>query len=303
MNFRFHIVSLTAVFFALAIGLVVGTAALNGPVADSLAGQVDGLGEQNEQLRDQVSQLRSELETQERIAAQLAPAALAGRLAGDRVVVVAAPSGVQYADEVIEMLGLAGASVTGSVELTPDFVDPNRSDALRDLAVAALPPSLKDGLPADGGGVANAAALLGGVLLSRTPGITESDQRSVLSAYTSRGFLVERKPVTGGAGSMILVTGPAAGDAQRNAALLATVAAFARTGQVVVGGIAATGAGNLITSVRSDPGLAVKISTVDNVATPTGQLVLAWATAEQLAGRPGHYGVGTGAKLFPTTTS
>ena len=36
INFRYHVVSLTAVFLALAIGLVVGTAALNGPVADSL---------------------------------------------------------------------------------------------------------------------------------------------------------------------------------------------------------------------------------------------------------------------------
>ena len=40
INFRYHVVSLTAVFLALAIGLVVGTAALNGPVADSLRGQV-----------------------------------------------------------------------------------------------------------------------------------------------------------------------------------------------------------------------------------------------------------------------
>ena len=41
INFRYHVVSLTAVFLALAIGLVVGTAALNGPVADTLSDQVD----------------------------------------------------------------------------------------------------------------------------------------------------------------------------------------------------------------------------------------------------------------------
>ena len=36
INFRYHVVSLTAVVLALAIGLVVGTAALNGPVVDTL---------------------------------------------------------------------------------------------------------------------------------------------------------------------------------------------------------------------------------------------------------------------------
>ena len=39
INFRYHVVSLTAVFLALAIGLVVGTAALNGPVADIAQGR------------------------------------------------------------------------------------------------------------------------------------------------------------------------------------------------------------------------------------------------------------------------
>ncbi len=46
INFRYHVVSLTAVFLALAIGLVVGTAALNGPVADSLNDQVNGISRQ-----------------------------------------------------------------------------------------------------------------------------------------------------------------------------------------------------------------------------------------------------------------
>ena len=36
INFRYHVVSLAAVFLALAIGLVVGTAAANGPIADTM---------------------------------------------------------------------------------------------------------------------------------------------------------------------------------------------------------------------------------------------------------------------------
>ena len=56
INFRYHVVSLTAVFLALAIGLVVGTAALNGPVADSLKDQVQGLNRDNSNLREQQNQ-------------------------------------------------------------------------------------------------------------------------------------------------------------------------------------------------------------------------------------------------------
>ena len=61
INFRYHVVSLTAVFLALAIGLVVGTAALNGPVADSLRDQVTALSQDNSNLRDQQNQFREEL--------------------------------------------------------------------------------------------------------------------------------------------------------------------------------------------------------------------------------------------------
>ena len=71
INFRYHVVSLTAVFLALAIGLVVGTAALNGPVADSLEDQVDALSKDNSNLRDQVNQYRDEVNREEDFATEV----------------------------------------------------------------------------------------------------------------------------------------------------------------------------------------------------------------------------------------
>jgi hypothetical protein len=51
--------------------------------------------------------------------------------------------------------------------------------------------------------------------------------------------------------------------------------------------------------LRGDPQLAQNVSTVDNVSTPQGRLVTAWAVADQIAGRVGHYGIGPGAALLP----
>ncbi len=68
INFRYHVVSLTAVFLALAIGLVVGTAALNGPVVDGLDSQVKNLSKDNSQLRESVGQLQDEVNSQEEFA-------------------------------------------------------------------------------------------------------------------------------------------------------------------------------------------------------------------------------------------
>ena len=98
INFRYHVVSLTAVFLALAIGLVVGTAALNGPVADSLKAQVSALNKDNSNLRSQDNQHRDELSRTQDFAAELAPSLLAGKLAGRRILLVALPGSQDYVD-------------------------------------------------------------------------------------------------------------------------------------------------------------------------------------------------------------
>ena len=41
ISFRYHVVSIVAVFLALALGVVVGTTALNGPITTDLRNKVD----------------------------------------------------------------------------------------------------------------------------------------------------------------------------------------------------------------------------------------------------------------------
>ena len=62
INFRYHVVSLTAVFLALAVGLVLGSTVLNGPMLDALENRVNNLGRDNRQLREHVGFLESQIE-------------------------------------------------------------------------------------------------------------------------------------------------------------------------------------------------------------------------------------------------
>ena len=304
INFRYHVVSLTAVFFALAIGLVVGTAALNGPVADSLRDQIDSLGQQNQELRDRVNHLGADVEAREQFAEQVAPVVLANRLAGVRVLILSTPSGQEHVDGVRDMLLLAGATVTGRIGVTDRFTDPASNDELLDLAHTSLPAGVPDGLPTNSDGVEASAALLGAVLLERAPAITEADRRAVLNAYTRPGYLNGTQDVTTSAGAVVFVsgapyTGPEA--PRRNAAIVTTVAQLDNAGSVMVAASADAGAGNVVAGVRDDPRLSQTVSTVDNAGTPQGRLVAAWALSDQIAGRVGHYGIGSGAILLPKT--
>ena len=178
-------VSLTAVFLALAIGLVVGTAALNGPVADSLRDQVSALSKDNSNFRDQANQYREELNRAQDFATEVAPALLNGKLTGRKLLLVGLPGSQDYVDLVRSMLGVAGATVTAKVTVQDKFFDPANNTELLDLAMQGSQPSIPaEGLPVNSDGVETSSALLALALQQHSPEVAANDLTAVLTAYT-----------------------------------------------------------------------------------------------------------------------
>jgi copper transport outer membrane protein MctB len=310
INFRYHVVSLTAVFLALAIGLVVGTAALNGPVADSLNNRVTELRKDNTQLRDTVSNLEEQLNREEDFATEAAPLLLAGKLTGRRVLVLTLPTGREQADAVRAMLTAAGATVTGRVDVQDSFFNPENSEELLYLANQASQPTISTtGLPANSDGVETASALLASGVLDRAEGtaVTPADLTALLTAYEKAGYLgfpdpAKDKP-TGPAQAVVVVSGLPYTDkdsAKKDESVVTLVSQFDRVGRVVVAGNGASD-GNVVAAVRGDGSLTKAITTVDNANTVQGQVVTALAAAELLqTDKAGQYGLGAGAtSLMP----
>jgi hypothetical protein len=307
INFRYHVVSLTAVFLALAIGLVVGTAALNGPVADSLKNTVTALRKDNQQLRDTVSSLQEEVNREEDFAAEAAPILLTGKLTGRRVLILTMPRGQEHADGVIDMLRMAGATVTGRIDLQDKFVNPDSNNDLLGLAARSAQPTVPAaGLPGNSNGVETASAQLASALLERAGSAgnaSEADRRAVLAAYSTNGFIVVDDKVTGAADTIVVVSGPPHVDrdsAEKDRAVVTMVTQFDKMAPLVVAGSGA-GDGNLVSAVRADPALAKTISTVDNANTSQGQVVTALAAIAQVRySQAGQFGLGAGAaSLMP----
>jgi hypothetical protein len=303
INFRYHVVSLTAVFLALAIGLVVGTTALNGPISESLKDRVDQLGKQNQELRDRINHLEDDVDKKEDFANQVAPTLLAGKLTTDRVLVVTLPSGTGYVEGVTQMLTMGGATITGTVQINDKFIDPARNDELLDLAHQSLLPSITGSLPTNTDGVEASSALLAAVLLDRTPPVPGTDLVRVLAAFTKDDYIAVNGNVTGPATAVVVISGPPLADKEgtrKNAAVVTLVDQLDHAGKVVVAANGLAGDGNVIAAVRADPKLKTTVSTVDNVSSPQGRLAAALAVAEQVGGRVvGHYGIGDGTTLLP----
>jgi hypothetical protein len=299
INFRYHVVSLTAVFLALAIGLVVGTAALNGPVADSLKDQVSALSKDNSNYRDQANQYRDELNRTQDWAADLAPTVLSGRLAGRKLLLLALPGSQDYVDQIKSMLTLAGATITAKVTVQEKFFDPSNNTELLDLAEQGSQPTISvAGLPENSDGVETSSALLAHALLQHTPEVAPGDLTAVLTAYTERGYVAVDKNATGGAEGTVIVAGLPAVDkdaAKKAQSSVMLANQFGKVKPLVVSGNG-VGDGNLVAEVRKDPTLVKTISTVDNGSTTDGQVTTALAAAERVVqGKSGQYGVSAGA--------
>ncbi|GLX99632.1 MULTISPECIES: copper transporter [Actinoplanes] len=306
INFRYHVVSLTAVFLALAIGLVVGTSALNGPVSENLRDNLAELNKDNSVKREQVNNLREEVNRSQDFAGEIAPWLLSGKLATRRIAVVALPGAQDYAEGVVTQLGVAGATITARITVEDKFFDPGYANELLDLADQSSQPTIPvTGLPLNSDGVETASALLALTIMQGTTTPAAADVTAVLTAFTKAGYIAIEDGALGGAEAVVLVAGAPATDkeATRKAQSAVTVAGQFGTNRMLVVAGDGAGDGNLVAGVRSDATLVKQISTVDNVGTVQGQVATAMATVERLVqNRVGQYGLGTGAtSIVPST--
>ncbi len=302
INFRYHVVSLTAVFLALAIGLVVGTAALNGPVADSLKDTVNALRKSNEQLRESANSLNEQIKREEDFVNEAAPRLLTGTLTGRRVLLITLPTGREHVDGVVERLRLAGATLTGRIDVQDKFVNPDNGFELLGLAARAAQPTIPNsGLPGNSDGVETSSALLASALLDRpggSPAVNDVDRRAVLAEYGNAGYITVSDKVTGSAEAVVMVTGQPYVDrdaAKKDQSVVRLVEQFDKAGVTVLAGSGSNG-GNVVAVVRGDPALVKRISTVDNANTPAGQVATVLALTDQMIlKRVGHFGLGAAA--------
>ncbi|GAA0505876.1 hypothetical protein Ade02nite_91190 [Paractinoplanes deccanensis] len=313
INFRYHVVSLTAVFLALAIGLVVGTAALNGPVAENLKSQITALNKDNSNKRDQINQYREEINRSQEFATEIAPALLNGKLTGRKLAIVVLPgTGTgDNADAIAQMLTIAGATITARVNVQDKFFDPAVEVELLDLASQSSQPTIStEVLPLNSDGVETASAQLALTLLQRTGGTQPAagDVTAVLTAYSDQGYIKVDDKAVGGAEGVVMVSGEPPVDkdaAKRSQSALTMADQFSGDDRPLVVAGAGVGDGNLISEVRGDPTLVKQISTVDNASTTDGQVATGLATVERVVqGKVGQYGLAAGASsLVPKAAS
>jgi hypothetical protein len=292
INFRYHIVSLMAVFIALSVGIAVGV---------SLSPSVDqGLLQQAAQDRKQVTDLRAEMDRRKALDdyrnaydEQIGVAVTAGVLSEQRVAIVAMP---EAPEDVVQSISTAvvgaGGTVVREVDVNAEAFDAGKAEDVTDaLADYFGPLGLNDSM---------SAATRFGVALGRSIASKEMEDRDPLAlaigeSLERRGLLTISNGSPAQAQLIIVVTAPASDPRPTPEDLTAhvqfQVGLTTRGGVVLAGPNSEDIEGTDVLAARSDPTAVDSLSTVDVADLSSGVTTVVLAGKERLLGRPSqHYG-------------
>ncbi|WP_162308157.1 copper transporter [Segeticoccus rhizosphaerae] len=308
IDFRYHVVSIVAVFIALAVGIVLGAGPLKEDIGSTLTAQVTQLRADKSALRDQLKESQDGVSSRDTYAGLVAPAVIAGQLPDREVALVVLPDAdAGLVKRTTHSLSEAGAKVVGTISVSDKWTDPDeataRTQAVTPLAqLVGVEPSV------------TSAGELPSLVLSRaifgapegakggSVGRDTSNGRSRVLQGLDKAGLISLQPGTGEAAtSVVVVAGPLAEDetlrnteAESYLKLLATFGGGDRPALLVSGhepGQSVAVASPLVTTVRADPKLTSVVSTVDDGNLSMGQGTLVLALHGEYDDANGHYGL------------
>ncbi len=304
INFRFHVVSIVAVFWALAIGVVFGSTIVDRAVVDRLEKRLDDVDEKAEQQRDENEQLKTDLERQDAYLRSNAPFAVDGRLSG-RDIVVLADAGVSDAavDDLRTLADVAGGEDVVVLRVADDVLR-GEPDAIDDIATRlnvtsddvgvvqrAMWDAIADRLGAQPDRLGDAeepSDLLADLadVGSITVSVTGGDATAVLDELGGLDTIVMITASTPSATESETWFAAIAG-ALTERSLLTVVGEYHDPGLEIDRGVALDGI------LNGD--LASEVSTVDNLDEYQGLVSVVLSAADLTSGVVGHYGLGAGA--------
>ncbi|ACU74274.1 conserved hypothetical protein [Catenulispora acidiphila DSM 44928] len=318
IDFRYHVVSIVAVFLALTVGLVIGSSYLSKVAYDELNNQLASLRSQNQALHGTQNELSAQVRDRNSLIAALGPDAVAGKLAGHSVAVVILPGADgSSGDAMADLLAKSGAVVTGEVTLKSALLDPGQAGKLA-AAGAKLPADERGGeqltSPSSSASGATpspviALADIAGAVVHRIPAstsgigeqhITDQASQDVLTAYSDAGFLDVKSASTSSADLVVVMSpaAPSSGSAANDAAdalylgFLKDLTGGGRSlGAVLAGPASSAASPGLLAAAQKDSWVSKNVSTADTADQASGRIITVFALAEAASGKTGHYGL------------
>lgn len=295
INFKYHIVSLVAVFMALAIGIALGA----GLVGQGLNEQII-LGAQQDrkevqELRAQILQMQA-LDSYRDDYAQLAGAEVSrGLLAGNTVAVVGMPGAPNATiDAMTSAVTDAGGELSAVIEVNETVYAEDKGD---DVAAVVDPFADSVGYPEGATLATKFGLLLARGAVATEPAPADDGATDAMEALTDGGLVNVSSPHADELrAQVVIVVGGAPAEPKPTPELLLshveTAVALRHTAPslVLAGPNSQDITGSDVATARNEDMSKDLLSTVDVADLPSGVTTSLLAAKEQLLGKQGHYG-------------
>jgi hypothetical protein len=280
ITLRHHLLTIVAVFLALAAGIVLG----GGPLSDVGPTVATSSGERAAPAED-----RAQTDYTERVVAALGPAAVSGRLADRSVAVVTLPGAdEQVVTGLTEQVSAAGGTVSARYDLSEDIVDPAQKSLVDTLGSQLLTQQAEGDVAAGASTYDRVGQLLGlAVATKEAEGQDVNGKaRAIVDAVSGAGLMAEPGEVAQRSPLVLVVLGTDAGDEGSDAILAGLAQGLAaQAAGVVLAGVTADGGEGQLGRFRADPASA-GVTTLDGVDTAAGR-VAAILTLQRSLSTPG----------------
>lgn len=313
IDFRYHLISLVAVFLALGLGILMGTVVLDDALVDSLDRDIKDLRKHNADLESEIDQQDRRIDGANAFANEAATWLTRDALEG-RVIVVIQLEGTDG-----DMIGSIRDSVEDAGgELATTMVLSNRFELQDqiDRDQLALVIDSSSGAAVDlrfeagaliGTRLANAAAEA--PTPARPQDVAQERLVTLMRQLVEIDFVSVDEPERGTlvpSNAMFLVLGGGASERPYDATGLVAslVAELSSRGAPTLVAEPAESTWGLVDVVRDDPEAGTRVATVDQANTVEGQVAVVLGLQRAFQGATDHYGVGPGAtQVIPEPAS
>ena len=295
IDFRYHIVSIVAIFFALGAGVVLGAGPLKGTGSDIVQAQADRDRAALEDTRNELIQAKALDKYRDDYVAKLTAGLTDGKLTGKKVTIVQMPGADGgLTNSIQDSLEKAGAQVTTRVSLDSKLFDPGQRQLVEPLVNELVTADIT--FPKDSNTYQRAGLILARGVVAREEGKTvDSESTKILSGLTD-SKLVSLKPTPKDRASLVVVVAakpptPTPDNSSYNDAVdFVEGLDLGSAGAVLAGTPETAQNGGLLKNMRGDSDATKIVSSVDVVNMPSGQATVVFALVEQLSGKAGQYG-------------
>jgi hypothetical protein len=296
IDFRYHIVSIVAIFFALGAGVVLGAGPLKGTGSELVQSQAEKDRQQLADARAELVQVKALDKYRDDYVAKVTAGVTDGKLTGKKIAIVTMPgSDNDMLNGVQDGLEQAGGQVNTKVALDAKLFDPGQRQLVESLVTQLVTADIQ--YPADSTTYERAGMLLARGIAAKEEGKpADADSTKVLSGLTSSKLLSLKPSQIKDRASLIVVLAPKPPTPAPDNATYSDAIDFSSgldqgSGGVVVGGMPESAqGGGLIKALRSDSEATKIVSSVDVADLPSGQATVVFALVEQASGKAGQYG-------------